>query len=117
MATKILSETPISMTDLKEELQKIKKRDGELNFRANKTEEYLGLFVTLTPEQAKELKEKLAGLNIPRLKEEHILKIIDIMPSTIEELKSVLSGYTITVNNDNMKKIYDVVSNYLPKKK
>ena len=37
----IVSETPINMHQLKNELEKIKKRDKELNFRANKTEEYL----------------------------------------------------------------------------
>jgi len=117
MALKVLSETPISMVSLKVELKKIKERDGELNFRANKTQEYLDMFVTLTPEQAKEIREKIVELNVPRLKEEHIVKITDLMPSTVEELKSILSGYTITVNNDNMKKIHDVISSYLPKKK
>ena len=38
---KILSEVPINMHQLAEELKSIKKRDKEFNFRANKTEEYL----------------------------------------------------------------------------
>jgi DNA-directed RNA polymerase subunit F len=43
----VIKETPITIVELKEEIEKIKKRDGELNFRATKTEEYLGLFVAL----------------------------------------------------------------------
>ena len=42
---KILSEEPMAMVDIKQQLAAIKKKDKELNFRANKTEEYLGQFV------------------------------------------------------------------------
>ncbi|PIN87235.1 hypothetical protein COV19_00685 [Candidatus Woesearchaeota archaeon CG10_big_fil_rev_8_21_14_0_10_44_13] len=104
------------MAELKEDLKKIKERDGELNFRANKTEEYLGLFSNVEVGKARELKEKLKKLDIPRLKEEHITKIVDIMPATSEEVKSILQGYTITVNNDNVKKIADAVAEFIPKK-
>ena len=47
MAMQILSENPISMVELKEELEKTRKRDKELNFRATKTEEYLQKFVEI----------------------------------------------------------------------
>ena len=49
----ILNEEPMSMAELKEELDKIKKRDKELNFRANRTEEYLQHFDI--PKNSKEL--------------------------------------------------------------
>jgi len=113
----IISEEPMSMVELKEEIKKIKKRDKEPSFRVGKMEEYLNIFVNLTPEQEKELEAKINKLNIPRLKSEHIKKIIDILPINIEQLKVVLQGYTITVNQENMKKIIAVVSEYLPKKK
>jgi len=35
----------------------------------------------------------------------HIIKIIDVMPKNVEELKAMLQSYTITVNNENLKKI------------
>jgi len=47
MATETISEKPISISELKQELEKIKKRDKELNFRAARTEEYLQHFSTL----------------------------------------------------------------------
>ena len=43
----IISETPINIYQLKKELEKIKKRDNELNFRTNKTEEYLNQVAAL----------------------------------------------------------------------
>lgn len=111
---KILSENPISMAELREDLEKIKKRDKELNFRANKTEEYLNQVVTT--KNAAELVKKLTSLKIPRLKEQHIKKIVDIMPTTIKDLKVVLQNYTLTVNNENMKKIVDTVNSLIAKK-
>lgn len=117
MAMKIISEKPITMAELKQDIQKIKERDKELNFRAQKTEEYLNMFVDISPEKAKELGEKIEKLNIPRFKHEHIAKIIDTMPQSADELKSVLSAYPLTVTNENLKKIADIVSHYLPKSK
>ena len=111
----IIEETPVTMVQLKEDLKKIKKRDEELNFRANKTEEYLNAFVTMKKNDAAEFSKKLHDLEIPRLKEEHMVKIVDIVPNSVEELKAIMSGYTITISADNAKKIVDVVAEYVTK--
>jgi len=110
----ILSETPISAAQLKEKLNEIKKRDGELNFRAAKAEEHLGSIDV--NKNADALFDKISKLNISRLKEQHIYKIIDIMPTTVKDLKVVMQGYTISLNNENMKKIVDAVNNFISKK-
>lgn len=99
---------------LKEELEKIKKRDKELNFRAARTEEYLQHFATL--KDSEELHKKIEVLDIPRLKEQHIVKIVDILPKTVDELKAVLQGYTITLNNENLKKIVEVIDKFAAEK-
>ncbi|MBW2998488.1 hypothetical protein KY321_03020 [Candidatus Woesearchaeota archaeon] len=115
MKPKIIEEKPMSMIEVKSELETIKKRDEELNFRANKTEEYFNSFMTLSAKQGKELKEKLTNLEIPRLKEQHIIKIIDTLPTSEDDLKMILQGYTITINKDNAEKIIKVVSEYIKK--
>ena len=110
----IISEAPISIYQLRKELDRIKKRDNELNFRANKTEEYLSQVATLKDHDG--LFDKIMKLNIPRLKEQHIQKIIDIAPTTINDLKIIIQGYTITLNNESMKKIVEAVNEFLEKK-
>ncbi|MBW2992939.1 hypothetical protein KY345_07045 [Candidatus Woesearchaeota archaeon] len=104
----VLKEEPITMAAMKEELEKIKKRDGELNFRATKTEEYLQQFEL--PSKSEELVKKIQGLKIPRLKDFHIVKIVDLMPKSVEEIKGVLQGYTLTVTQENMKKIINAIN-------
>ncbi len=108
---KIIEEKPVSMAELKAEITKIKKK-GELNFRAEKTEEYLNQFTILDSKKAAELRAKLDKLKIPRLKEEHIVKIMDLLPGSVEELKSTLSGYTVTITNDNLKKIAEAIKEF-----
>jgi len=112
----IVNETPVNMVQVKEELNKIKKRDKELNFRAIRTEEYLNQLVELDAKNAQELYSKIEALNVPRLRDIHIHKIIDIIPATLESLKVVLQGYTLTVNNENLKKIINVVNEYVKNK-
>lgn len=106
----VLEETPISMVELKAELKRIKKRDGELSFRANKTEEYLNQFSIDTQKHYKELFDALEKLKVPRLKDFHMIKLIDIKPQTADEVKMVLDAYTITVTAENCKKIAKVFS-------
>ena len=114
---KIISETPLSLSELRSHIEEIKKRDKEPNMRVVKTDEYVQLFSKLAPAQATELKEKLQKLEIPRMKEEYISKIIDCMPGSVDELKSLFQGYTITVTKENMQKIIDTVSDYAARKK
>ena len=109
----ILNETPMLMAEVKAELAKIKKRDGELSFRANKTEEYLNHFVEISQKKAKDLYADLQGLKIPRLKEIHMMKLVDVMPATIEETKVTLQGYqTLTVSQDNIKKLVKTINDF-----
>ena len=109
---KIISEEPISLFELKSEITKIKKRDKELGFREAKMEDYLNEFVKLKKKEYDELEKKLGKLEIPRLKDMHIKKIIDMLPATVDQLKVILQGYALTVNQKNMKRIVDVVKEY-----
>jgi len=111
----IIQEVPINMVQLKEELETIKKRDKGLGIISTKTEEYLNQFVKLSPKKAKELEDKLKSLKLSRLKEEFIIKIIDVMPTTIDDLKTLLQGYVVSINQEGMKKIIDVIKGFKAK--
>lgn len=110
----IVSEAPMNIYQLKKELDRIKKRDNEFNFRANRTDEYLNQIIE--HKNADDLFDKVSKLNIPRLKEQHIHKIIDILPRSVNDLKAVIQGYTVTINNESIKKIVDTINEFLEKK-
>jgi DNA-directed RNA polymerase subunit F len=115
--TNVIEEKPISIYELKEELEKNKKKFTQLNFRAAKTDEHIDQFIQIKPKEGKELIKKLTELNIPRLRDVHIYKIADVMPHKIELVKLLFQGSPITISDDNCKKIVKVVEEYLPKKK
>jgi DNA-directed RNA polymerase subunit F len=110
----IEEQIPIHIYELKKEITKIKKRSEELGIRSGKTEEYLNQFLELKMKDAESLEADLIKLAIPRLKDFHIKKLIDLLPASEEELKIVLQGYTLTVTKDSSKKIVDTIKKYLP---
>ncbi len=110
----VIEEIPVNLVEVKEMLKKIKERDQELNFRAQKTDEYLQALTTIKPKQAEELKEKIMSLNISRLKEQHVQKFIDVMPITLDSVKTVISGFNVSLTGDQVKKIADVIKEFAP---
>ena len=106
----ILEKTPLSMVNLKAELNAVSKRDKEPGFRTTKTMEYLNSFSTISQTEFNQMKKKIEELQVPRLKEEHIMKILDIMPKNVNDLSVILQGYTITVSKENLKNIVDITS-------
>jgi len=110
---KILSETPITMAELRESLSRVKERDEGLGFRGSKAEDYLNTFVKLSREDTNKLIDEIRRLNIPRLGDDIIVKIGDILPSKIEELKVLLQAYHITVTKENVQKMIDVVAKFV----
>jgi len=105
----IISQEPLSIAELKKEITKIKKRDEELNFRTGKTEDYLNQFSKLDVKKADALKKEVEALKIPRIKPEHIIKIVDLLPNSDSDVKLIFQGSTLTLTNDNAKKIAELV--------
>lgn len=108
----IIEEVPIGMSELKSELKRIKKRDEESSPRLQKLEEYLNNFNQISKADYDSMVSEISQLNVPRLKDVHVMKIADIMPENVEELKSILQGYAITITAENMKKIITVTKKF-----
>ena len=110
MTYEILEKEPVTLAELKEVLEK---SERELDYRGKKVKSYLETFTKLSPKKAKELKKKLEELNIARLKKEMIVKIIDFLPRTREELKTILYGFGVTLTKEQLEEIIKVVAEYL----
>ncbi len=108
----ILEKSPMNIVEVKQEIERIHKEDEELNFRAQKTEEYAQELAKLKPKQAKELFGKLMGLDIPRFREQHAHKMIDLMPRTEKRVKQILTGYHMTVKSDDVKRITETLAEF-----
>ncbi len=113
MAQKIISQMPINASELHAEMKRIKARDAELGFRAQKTIDYLESLNVLDVKKAKELMDKLVKLEVPRLRDIHFHKMIDVMPANAKDVKTALQQYNLTVSQENCKKIADVVAEFV----
>ena len=102
----LLKETPITMVELKEKLEKINKKH-ELSFRANKTSEYLGIFAKQKQKEIEGTRKKLNDLNILRLKETQITKIIDTIPKDMDSLKAIFAGENLSLKQEDMKRVLE----------
>ena len=110
----IVNQKPFTLQESKESLDKIKARDEELNFRSKKVEEYLNAI--LKKKKPSKLKEELEKLNISRLKESNIVKIVNIQPKSLDSLRAVLAGENLTLKQEDLTKILETVKKYVSKK-
>jgi DNA-directed RNA polymerase subunit F len=117
MKSKIASESALNLSEVKEALTEIKARDKELNFRSQKTLEYLEQTVHLSAKAAKELAGKIEKLQIARLREQQIQKLVGMVPVTSDEVKTILQAYSITLTKEQMKSIADTCAEYAEKAK
>ncbi len=111
----IVESEPLALVDVKAILDEIEKRDKELNYLSNKAKEYIDQFVKLTLNQKKELVKKLVDINLTRLKEEHIAKIVDFLPRNDDELKAVLQGFHLNMPKKDTDSVLKIVAEFIPK--
>lgn len=104
----IISQTPLTLAEVKTKVDKLtSKSKEEPSTRIIKVRDYLNDFTHLKTEDIKELKQKLEALGIQRLKDRIIIKIIDIEPKTVDELKILFAGENVTLKMDDLTKILE----------
>ena len=67
-------------------------------------------FTKMDVKVALEIKSKLAALDLVKLKEFYIVKIVDFMPRTATELNKILID--VSLDTEEVNKILDVLSEY-----
>ena len=74
------------------------------------TRAFIRHFTELGFEEAKEIREKFLALDMIKLNEKHISKIIDILPEDKDELSKILSDVSLDENETNS--ILDIIKQY-----
>lgn len=99
----------ISSVEARKILEKTTK-DKELGYEQKNALEYLRKFVKLSEKKAEEMTEELK--KIDRLKERHIISIIDHLPQSLDELRLIFSNEPLTLQEEDKKKIIGIVKKY-----
>lgn len=71
---------------------------------------FIKQFTKMPVSKAREMKEALKKLDLIKLKEEHIVKIVDFMPEDAMDLNKIIEG--ISLDQDEVNKILEVVKKY-----
>lgn len=100
----ILDRTPINMNEVAEIIADIddspKKEEMEI---------YLKKFMKATPEQAKKIKEEMEALDSIKVKRDHIVKIVDLLPADASDLNKIFTD--VSLNEEETNKILEIVKN------
>jgi len=97
----IIEKKSLSISEASEYLSK----DTESDIKG-----FVKKFLILKPKEAKELREKLQKLDLLKIKEEHIAKVIDFMPETNEDINKIFSD--VSLDENETKKILETIKEF-----
>ena len=111
----ILKEEVVPLSKVKEILSKRSPKD--LTYEQKKALDHAKEFIKLNDNEIKSLMEELKALEIRKLKDKQIIKILDILPKNMEQLKVILTETDLTFKTSELEKIMQVVKKYVKTKK
>ncbi|MEK6913684.1 MAG: hypothetical protein AABW47_03365 [Nanoarchaeota archaeon] len=71
---------------------------------------FIKKFNKLKVKDAKELRQEIDALNIVKMKPDYVVKIIDVLPETSEELNKIFID--VSLDEDETKKILDTIKKF-----
>ncbi|MGB9708238.1 MAG: hypothetical protein ACPLXC_02860 [Candidatus Pacearchaeota archaeon] len=99
----IKDKKPITLAEVRELLKDSKEA------KAKAAGDFIKKFTKLSAAEAERLKKGLMSLDIVQLKEEDVVKIVDFMPEDAEDLRKIFSGYDISLEQDEITKILQIL--------
>ena len=100
----ILDRTPINMNEVQEIINEI-----EDSPKKEQMDLYLKKFMKTTSEQAKKIKGDMETLDSIKVKRDHIVKIVDLLPSDVSDLNKIFTD--VSLNEEEINKILEIIKN------
>ncbi len=98
----ILEKTPLSLAETKEYIEETEENKLILD--------YLKKSSKLTKEKALKLKEEISALKNPKIKDFNIVKIIDFLPKSPEEVSRIFTE--VNLNEEEINAILELTKQY-----
>lgn len=105
---RVVNEKPVTLSEVLELLEKQKK--GELDYTQRLAYDYAQKFSKTDVKKAMKMKEELMALE--KLKESHVVAIIDRMPEVKEDLEVIFQKERVQIEEGDTKKILEIVGKY-----
>lgn len=112
---KIKSENPITLAEVKDILKQKQKRyeeeEKELWYEQKRALEHAQKSAKLSLKDSKKLIGQLSKLEL-ELTEDNIVKIADLLPETVDDVRAIFAKERFRYNEEEIKKIIEVVDQY-----
>ena len=106
MPKEIISEEEVTLPQVKKLLAQ-RGKEGELSFQQSITLEHASSFSRMAPAVSVKVVEKI--LKSYDLNRSQAVQIVNIAPTTIEELKSILSSRSTSLTDEQLIEIVDLI--------
>ncbi len=106
MPKEIISEEEIPLPQVKKILSK-RAKEGELSFQQTITLEHAATFAKMAPAVAMKLVERI--LKKYELTRAEAVQIVNIAPTTVEELKTILNRPDLSLTQEDLEDIVEMV--------
>jgi DNA-directed RNA polymerase subunit F len=100
----IIERTPLNMTEVQDILEKIPESEKKLS-----ASNFIEKFIKIKKSSAEKIKTELKNLDSSKIKNEHVVKIIDILPSDASDINKIFTD--ISLSEDEINKILEIVKN------
>jgi len=100
----ILDRQPLNFNELHEILKNVEDNEKKIEVEA-----YLKKFLKTKSLLAQKIKQELESLDLLKIKREHLVKIIDLLPEDNSDLNKIFSDVSLTEDENN--KILEIIKN------
>ena len=107
----VINQKPVHSSKVYEEITS-KTQNREQTYREEKILEYLKKTNKLEQKEFKSALDELKALEIPRIEEKHLVKILEIMPQNGTELRAIISHGGVVVVDDVVTQILEIIKKY-----
>ncbi|MEM3402307.1 MAG: RNA polymerase Rpb4 family protein [Candidatus Hadarchaeales archaeon] len=105
---RVIEERPVTLAEVKKILESQKKQ--EMDYGQRLSYDYAQKFAKVDAETAGKIREELVALG--KLRENHIVTIIDLMPETKEDLEMIFYKERVGIAEEDFKKILEILDKY-----
>ncbi|MDR3291880.1 MAG: RNA polymerase Rpb4 family protein [Methanobrevibacter sp.] len=104
---KTLETDPIPMTNVKKILEDFSGK-FELNYEQNLTLDHVNKFSELSFEDSEKLIDELESI----IKRKYAIKIVDVLPEDLADLRLLFAKERIPIKKESMEEILDILNKY-----
>lgn len=100
----------VSLAEVKNILKKVEKERKELLYEQRIALEHAQKFAKLSIKKTNDLIKDI--MKLEKIEEEHAYKIAELLPTSEDDVKTIFSKERVTLNDNEIKEILEIVRKY-----